>query len=424
MKRLLLGAMLVIGGAAVDAQTPEGERELLTEPLEALSHDTVGPSPQVVSPSGSYALSIDGDFELGGFVFKDGHPFLHNDGGPTAGNSGFGRYALVSLTPGVPHNYAGKGNTALGDSALRNNTEGQRNTATGYFALSGSTSGNQNTATGAFALGGGSSYGSHNTANGAGALTANKSGSFNTASGAYALALSLTGNSNTASGNSALFNNSSGQENVANGARALGSNTTGSNNIALGFRAGYNLGYDVTTPLTSMSGNIFIGNEGETDEEQVIRIGSGQNKTFIAGVDDQTLTVSAVEVCVESTGQLGRCNLPSSRRTKQDIRDIGARSERLLALRPVTFRFKEEVAGQETTLQFGLIAEEVAEVYPELVAYDEEGRPEAVKYRFLSSLLLNELQEQAMEIQRMKARLERLEAAEPGYRRTGLRGPP
>jgi hypothetical protein len=110
---------------------------------------------------------------------------------------------------------------------------------------------------------------------------------------------------------------------------------------------------------------------------------------------------------------------------------VDAGTERLLELRPVTFRFKEEVAGEETALQFGLIAEEVAEVYPELVSFDEEGRPRTVKYHLLSTLLLNELQkqhrwneEQALEIQRMKARLERLEATEPRYQRTALRGPP
>jgi hypothetical protein len=208
----------------------------------------------------------------------------------------------------------------------------------------------------------------------------------------------------------ALSGNTTGNDNTAVGGAALNNNTTGSSNIALGSSAGYNLGYGVTTPLTSMSDNIFIGNEGQADEAHVIRIGSGQDTTFIAGIDDQTVTMSSYPVCVEPTGQLGRCPAPSSRRYKQDIQDMAPGSDRLLELRPVTFRFREEVAGGETALQFGLIAEEVAEVYPELVSFDEEGRPEAVKYRFLSSLLLNELQKQATEIQRMKARLECLAA--------------
>ena len=168
MKRLLLALVLVIGGAAVDAQTPEGEKRLSPgSRLEALSYNTAGPSPQMVIPPGSYALSIDGDFDLGGFVFKDGYPFLHNDGGPTAGNSAFGRNALVSSTPGVPHTYAGRGNTALGDSALRQNAGGQRNTASGYHALENMRTGSQNTASGAFALGS-SSNGPLNVASGAG----------------------------------------------------------------------------------------------------------------------------------------------------------------------------------------------------------------------------------------------------------------
>jgi hypothetical protein len=96
----------------------------------------------------------------------------------------------------------------------------------------------------------------------------------------------------------------------------------------------------------------------------------------------------------------------------------------LFELRPVRFRYKLEIVGEDRPLEFGLIAEEVAEVYPELVVYDKEGRPEAVKYHFLSSLLLNELQKQAIEIQWMKSRLERLEGRELGSRRGGLRGPP
>jgi hypothetical protein len=136
---------------------------------------------------------------------------------------------------------------------------------------------------------------------------------------------------------------------------------------------------------------------------------TGQGKTFIAGIDNQTLTVSADEVCIESTGQLGRCNVPSSRRYKYDIQAMGAGAERLLELRPVTYRFKEEVAGQEEALQFGLVAEEVAEVLPELVVFDNEGRPESVKYRFLSSILLNEVQRQAEELRDVRARLRAVE---------------
>jgi hypothetical protein len=135
------------------------------------------------------------------------------------------------------------------------------------------------------------------------------------------------------------------------------------------------------------------------------------------------VTVSGgTPVFIKSDGQLG--TLTSSRRFKEEIEDIGQDSRVLFELRPVRFRYKLEIVGEDRPLEFGLIAEEVAEVYPELVVYDKEGRPEAVKYHFLSSLLLNELQKQAIEIQWMKSRLERLEGRELGSRRGGLRGPP
>jgi hypothetical protein len=318
----------------------------------------------------------------------------------------------------------GKENTATGSGALSSNSTGDDNTAIGANALSSNTTGSRNTATGSMALF--YNEAGQNTATGAVALAQNTTGSRNTATGDGALFVNMTGKNNTATGKSALHSNTTGNDNTATGLRALYFNTTGSNNIAVGYRAGFNLGYVYPpTGASTYSHNIFIGNEGEIEDQNLIRIGdSGQSRTFIAGIDDQNLTVSAIQVCVEPTGQLGRCSFPSSREYKDDIQDMDAGTERLLALRPVTFRFKDEVAGEETGLQFGLIAEEVAEVYPELVSFDKEGRPDAVKYRFLSSLLLNELQKQATEIQRMRARLERLEATEPRYRTTGLRGPP
>lgn len=405
MKRrptILLAILLGGGLLAIEATAQGGDKSVRREArlrrqaassaaeFEPLLSGTIGavslPVPQTVTSPSVFSLTIDGDFDLGGFVFKDGVPFLHTDG---SYNTALGLNSLISTTPGSPYPFSGNYNTALGESALRNNTSGLVNTATGY-----------------------------------GALYANMTGSRNTANGYGALIASTSGHSNTAIGYAALFRSTVANGNTAIGDYALYYNTEGSGNTALGYRAGYNLGYGVTTPFTSMSQNIFIGNEGETDEAHVIRIGSDQNTTFIAGIDDQTLTVSATPVCVEPTGQLGRCPTPSSRQYKHDIKDMGAGSEPVLELRPVTFRFTKEIAGQEEALQFGLIAEEVAGVFPELVDYDEEGRPEAVKYRFLSSLLLNELQKQATEIQEMRARLERLETVEPGYRRTGLRAPP
>jgi hypothetical protein len=167
---------------------------------------------------------------------------------------------------------------------------------------------------------------------------------------------------------------------------ALGANTTGSNNIALGISAG--------ARLTTGSNNIAIGNFGVAGESRTIRIGTRgvQTKTFVAGVRGVTVT-GGVAVLVNSVGQLGVQS--SSARFKEDISPMTpALSERLLQLRPVTFRYRQADESGAKPLQYGLIAEEVAKVYPELVAYDSQGRPEAVAYQTLSSLLLNEYQRQ------------------------------
>ena len=169
------------------------------------------------------------------------------------------------------------------------------------------------------------------------------------------------------------------------GDAALSSNTTGSNNLGLGWDAG---GY-----LTSGSNNICIGNVGEAGDSSTTRIGTagGQTRAFVAGIRGATTAINdAIPILIDSTGQLG--TVSSSREVKQDIAALGAVSERLLGLRPVSFRYKEHAARGDTTPQFGLIAEEVAEVFPELVVYDARGRPETVKYHLLVPLLLNELQ--------------------------------
>ena len=124
------------------------------------------------------------------------------------------------------------------------------------------------------------------------------------------------------------------------------------------------------------------------------------------GIDD------AVPVLVDSAGQLG--TVSSSRRYKQDIEDMAGASESLLSLRPVTFRYKKTFKDGDKPIQYGLIAEEVAEVFPDLVVYTEDGEPETVKYHLLATLLLNELQKQGEELQVLSARLERLENAKPG----------
>jgi hypothetical protein len=185
-----------------------------------------------------------------------------------------------------------------------------------------------------------------------------------------------------------------------NGAELWG-NTTGTNNIAVGGFAGYD--------LTSGDSNILIGNRGFAGEGNTTRIGDAgfQNRAFIAGINGTTTGVAdAVTVVIDSNGQLG--TVSSSRRYKEDINDMGSASDRLLQLHPVTFRYKESYASGEQPLDYGLIAEEVAEVFPELVVFNDENQPETVKYRLLSSLLLNELQKQHSELSGQAAEISEL----------------
>ncbi len=306
------------------------------------------------------------------------------------GNTGVGHNALFSNTMGV-------GNTATGDAALGFNTQGNDNTATGEAALSGNTTGSFNTATGAFALR---------------LNTTGDTGFFNTATGTLALANNASGSFNTAIGRLALFGNESSDANTAVGASALG-NTTGSNNIGIGLDGGLD--------LTTGSNNICIGTSGVAGESGTIRIGAAgrQTATFIAGISGQT-SPGGVAVFVTATGKLG--TVTSSRRVKDDIKEIGEESDGLMRLRPVAFRYKPEIDPTGLT-QYGLIAEEVADVYPDLVVYDRDGRPETVRYHLVNALLLNEVQkqhriakaqeklieQQKAEIEGLKARLTRLE---------------
>jgi hypothetical protein len=230
-----------------------------------------------------------------------------------------------------------------------------------------------------------SGYG--NVASGYQALFWNTIGESNTAYGTQALRENTVGNFNTALGHQALYSNTTGSLNIAIGTSALHSITEGSYNIGIGFAAG---GFKTTG-----SRNISIGNDEGGDESYTTRIGeNSQERAFIAGIRGRTpdLAQTAVNVVIDGAGQLG--TVSSSRRFKEDIQDMGSTSDRLLELRPVTFRYKEAYADGDKPIDFGLIAEEVAEVFPELVVEDDNNQPETVKYRLLSSLLLNELQKQ------------------------------
>jgi hypothetical protein len=274
-------------------------------------------------------------------------------------------------------NTTGDYNTASSADALYSNTTGTDNTASGFLALEANTVGSFNTASGTYALLS-NATGNDNTASGAGALYLNATGDYNTASGFQALYSNATGNNNTASGVNALYDNTTGSQNTASGKGAMQSSTSGSNNIAEGFQAGYN--------LTTGDDNIDIGNKGVAAESNTIRIGTSptQNATYVAGVATAKVTGSAVYVT--STGQLGV--LASSERFKTAIAPMGSDTTKLEQLRPVSFKLKSDATG---TRQYGLIAEEVAKVYPELVIRDQNGRIVGVRYEELAPMLLNEM---------------------------------
>jgi len=309
-------------------------------------------------------------------------------------------------------------NLAIGTGALENNTIGDGNTAVGFDTLTANTSGNFNTAVGASALRA-NTAGAGNTAIGQGALQLNTTGNSDTATGDSALASNTTGFNNTADGQAALaantigtFNtadgtgalgaNTTGGYNTASGAFALQANTTGTSNIAIGALAGQFL-------ASGASNNIDIGSTGASNDNGVTRIGSAQQTSFYArGIRGVATTNNdAVPVVIDIAGQLGTVN--SSLRFKEDVHNMGDASSGLLRLRPVTFRYRQPFADGSKPVEYGLIAEEVAEVYPDLVAHSADGKIETVKYQVLDSLLLNELQKQVEKVQSLETRLAALE---------------
>ena len=316
------------------------------------------------------------------------------DGGLANGNTAEGTGALASFTTGAQNTglgldalvndaAGGNNNTANGAGALFANTA-DGNTATGALALESNTSGTNNTATGISAIQGNpnGSNGSYNTATGGFTLSANIDGSNNTATGIAALGSNTHGNSNTGTGQDALLRNTTGSLNTAEGSEALAFNTTGSNNVALGFSAG--------NKLTTGSNNIDVGANvlGAAGEANTIRIGKvgTQQKAFVAGIYGKTVA-SGVGVMINSSGQLG--TVQSSARFKQDIKPMEKASEALLKLKPVTFRYKEEL-DPDGIPQFGLIAEEVEKINPDLVVRDEKGIITTVRYDAVNAMLLNE----------------------------------
>jgi hypothetical protein len=233
--------------------------------------------------------------------------------------------------------------------------------------------------------------GGENTASGARALQSNRTGNFNTASGFDALVLNVSGSGNTGTGHSALRVNSFGHDNTAEGFKAL-YNATGSFNIAVGSNAGVNLGSD--------SNNIDVGNAGVAGDSNTIRIGEqGQHSAaYIAGIFGTTVTGAGV--IVDSTGHLG--TVTSSARFKEAIKPMDKASEAILALKPVTFRYRHEL-DPNCIAQFGLVAEQVEKVNPDLVARDADGKVYSVRYEAVNAMLLNEFLKEHREVLQLKA---------------------
>ncbi len=311
-------------------------------------------------------------------------------------------------------NTTGTFNTANGLAALQNNTTGTFNTANGEAALLFNTTGNKNTANDVQALFS-NATGSNNTANGFQALFSNTTGVNNMANGSLALLANTTGFFNMANGSNAMVHNTTGNYNVAEGLNALRLNTTGSSNTAVGLSALLNntagganiaLGGSAGSALTTGSNNIDIGNVGVAAEANTIRIGTVQTATYIVGISGKTATVGAA-VFVASNGKLG--TVTSSRRFKKDIADMDAASEALLALRPVTFRYKPEL-DKAGIPQFGLVAEEVAEVNPDLVVRDEKGEIYTVRYEAVNAMLLNEFLKEHRKVEKLESIITKLTA--------------
>ena len=345
------------------------------------------------------------------------------DGGYPGFNTAEGQNALFSLTTGVTNtgvgwyslwsNTDGSYNTAVGAGTLLFNIgdqttfEGVDNTAVGAAALLFNTTGTDNTATGTVALLN-NTGGSNNTAIGSFALQANTTGNLNTATDLSALFSNTTGIGNTAEGGDALVLNTTGSANTAIGTGALGSNTTGNGNIAVGSAAGHD--------LTTGNQNIVIGNPNAVaGESNTIRIGGSlsQTRAFIAGIRGvATGNNDAVNVVIDSDGQLGPVS--SSRRFKKEIKPMDTASEAILALKPVTFHYKSDKTNRS---EFGLIAEEVAKINPDLVVRDENGELYTVRYEAVNAMLLNEflkehraMQEQKATISQLRTMVERQEA--------------
>ena len=303
-----------------------------------------------------------------------------------------------AVVPPPDGGYA-NGNTAEGTQALLSLTTGSDNTATGFQALYSNTSGGGNNAFGSQALLSNIS-GTRNLAVGAAALSRLTSGDSNVAVGNVALAQAVTVNFNTALGRRALFR-SQGDQNVGLGFFAGGNLNDGGNNIYVG-----NVG---PVPIGSESNTIRIGMQTAT----TVTVGNppfetypmpAHTATYIAGIAGAA--VNGRPVMINGNGQLG--TPPCSARYKDEIEPMDAASEVILALKPVTFRYKKEIDADRTP-QFGLVAEQVEKVNPDLVSRDADGKAYTVRYDAVNAMLLNEFLKEHKTVQEQGATIGRLQ---------------
>jgi hypothetical protein len=442
---------VTVGGSltlAEPATMYAGSRLLLR--ADGSSNFFSGPSAGAATTSGSYNTGIS-DYALSSNLSG-------------SFNTAIGFEAMIANTNGnydtaigcnaLLENTTGNGNTATGFEALVYNTIGDFNTASGYAAMTANTTGGGNTATGVEALYA-NANGNNNAAYGLQALFQNGAGNNNvavgctalrdttndnnlvavgfsalyqdnagsnkftvssngenTAIGYLALYLDTTGAGNTGLGYQAIYVNTNGNGNTALGDSALGALTSGSNNVAVGYQAGLN--------ITTGNNNIYIGNAGVSGDNGVIRIGTTNlqaNDTLIAGIWGVTLPGGqGVPVYVDAGGHLGTAT--SSGRFKQDIQSMANTSEALYSLRPVTFKYKPGIDPKGAP-QFGLIAEEVDQVDPDLVVRDDKHQIYTVRYEAVNAMLLNEflkqhrkVQEQSTEIETLKGKADKVDSLE------------
>ncbi len=278
------------------------------------------------------------------------------------------------------------GNTAVGVDTLKSNATGTYNTAIGYRTMYNSNSGGQNTAVGFGAMG-------------------NANGSYNVALG-YNTLNSTTGSDNIAIGQGAGSGVATGSRNIYIGTYVGPATAEETGTIRIG-----NINYHNQTFIAG--GSVYLGSSAgpsTAGESATIRIGSSgfHNQAFIAGVLYKPLT-GALPVYIDTDGKLG--TQVSSLQYKEQVNDMGDVSDGLMKLRPVTFYYKPEYSPGPRILQYGLIAEEVAMVSPNLVHYDQAtGEPQSVYYHNINVMLLGEVQKQRREIEDLKASISHLQS--------------